>query len=308
LRAAVTGGAGFVGAALIRLLLLENWDVAALARTPSKFSPQPGLSLTSGDLKNVGALSEIARGADVFFHLAGVTHGRRNKEYFDVNVEGAARAAEAAARHGAPFINISSLSARAPDASPYAQSKREGEKAVAEASGTNPWATLRLPAIYGPGDRATLPYFKFVKAGFALEPKTDPPARASLLFVDDAASAIMAARTAAPGVIYEIGDERPEGWTWSEIGASLGAVFGRPPKRIRAPRAALSAFAAISRAADRVMGRTPSLRAGQINELFHPDWTARDNLFAAAAPWRPQTPLKEGLAKTVFWYQENGLL
>jgi len=308
LRAAVTGGAGFVGAALVARLLRENWEVAALARTPAKFEPRPGLSLTRGDLADAAALADIARGADIFFHLAGLTHGRRDRDYVDVNVEGAARAAEAAAEAGVPFINISSISAREPETSPYANSKREGEKAVADAAGKNPWTTLRLPAIYGPGDRATLPYFKLVKAGFAVEPKTDPPARASILFVEDAAGAVIAARRAPPGTIYEIGDDQPEGRTWTEIGAMLGAVFGRAPARIRAPRAAVTAVAAAARTAQGAIGRTPSLRAGQVNEFFHADWAVRDASFAAAANWRPQTTLEEGFAKTVLWYQENGLL
>jgi len=308
LRAAVTGATGFLGAALLRRLLDDKWDVAALARDPGKLIQSAELTVIEGDLQNTAALSNLAHEADVLFHLAGLTHARRESDYFDVNVEGAASAAKAAAKKNAVFVHVSSLSARAPETSPYARSKLASEEAVATASGANPWVALRLPAIYGPRDRAALPYFKLVRAGFAPEPKTNPPARASILFVEDAVGAILAAREAAHGAVYEVGDERPDGRSWSEIGAALGQAMGRNPRAIRAPRAAVAAYSSVIRGVERALGRNPQLRAGQVREFFHADWVARENLLIGATSWRPQMSLQDGFAKTVLWYQENGLL
>ncbi len=308
MRAAVTGGTGFVGAALIDALLTEGWEVAALARDPKKISARPRLNVVEGDLESAGALFKIVQDADVFFHLAGVTHARRERDYITVNVEGAAYAAEACFAAGVKFIHASSLSARAPETSFYARSKFESEQAVRAACGGTGWTALRLPAIYGPRDRATLPYFKLVKAGFAPEPKTDPPARASLLYVEDAAAALAAAQTAPGGAVYDVGDDAPEGRAWSEIGAILGAALGAEPRRIRAPRAPIALYCSLLRTLERVLGRNPTMRQGQVAEFFHPDWVARDNLLTAASDWRPATPLQEGFAKTIRWYQESGLL
>jgi len=307
-KAAVTGGAGFLGGALVARLIAGGWAVTALARDARKFKAQPGLDLVVGDLANRSALMRLAEDATVFFHLAGVTHARRDSDYETVNVEGAARAAEAAAAAGAPFIHISSLSARLPDISPYARSKKESEAIVAKASGRNRWTVLRLPAIYGPRDHATLPYFKLLKSGFALEPKTVTPARASLLYVDDAAAAVTAAKDAPHGEIYEVGDDSPDGHSWTEIGETLAETFGKKARPLRAPRFVVSPYFAATRRLERMTGRAPSIRAGQVGEFFHPDWVAKENLFQAASSWRPETPLKEGFAKTVLWYQENGLL
>lgn len=309
MRIAVTGGTGFVGAALIEFLIKDAHDVVALARNPKKLARSESVQIIKGDLDNEAALSALAQGADVFLHLAGVTHARKEADYHNVNVVGAERAASAAASAGAKFVHISSMSARAPTVSPYARSKRDSEDAVRDASGANPWLALRLPAIYGPGDLVTLPFFKLVKAGLALEPKTDPPARASILFVDDAVRAILAAAvSASPGTVYEVGDEAPEGHAWSEIGAALGEALGKRPKSIRLPRPVIAAYHSVVRATEGALGRAPSVRAGQINEFFHPDWVARDNLLSHDAPWRPAVPLQEGFAKTIRWYQENGLL
>lgn len=309
MKAAVTGANGFVGRALINELLQQGFAVSALVRNPESAGLDARVDTIKGDLDNVDALAKAASGADIFIHLAGVTFPRSDALYRTVNVNGAARAAEAAAAAGARFVHASSMSAREPRVSPYAQSKRDSETAVANASGANPWIALRLPAIYGPGDHATLPFFKLVKAGFALAPRTAPPARASILYVDDAARALIAAgRSSLDDAVYEVGDETPMGREWREIGDCLAAVLNRNVKHIAVPRAAVALFHNISRAAASITGRSPDIRKGQVNEFFHADWSARDNLFADAAGWRPETPLDVGFRKTVLWYRENALL
>ena len=70
----------------------------------------------------------------------------------------------------------------------------------------------------------------------------------------------------------------------------------------------MRAYHALVGAGEQILNRPPSLRAGQVNEFFHPDWVARDNLLSSATSWRAKTPLEEGFAKTALWYQENGLL
>lgn len=309
MRAAVTGGGGFVGGALINTLLAENIEVAALIRDPARANIDARVAIVKGDLDDDAALAKVADGADFFIHLAGVTFPRTRELYERVNIDGAARAAAAAAHAGAKFVHASSMSAREPDVSPYARSKRESEAAVAKASSNNPWIALRLPAIYGPGDRATLPFFKLVKAGFALAPATTPPARASILYVDDAARALVAAALApAKGAVFEVGDEIREGREWRDIGVCLGNIMNKKVKPLAVPRPVVALFHNISRLAASVQGKTPDIREGQVNEFFHPDWVAADNLFADAVGWRPQTPLPEGFTKTVRWYQDNALL
>lgn len=308
-RAAVTGGTGFVGAALIEKLLAEGWDVTALARNPAALTRADEVRVVKGTLEDDGALNDLANGADIFFHLAGLTHAHNADDYHRVNVVGAQAAARAAASAGATFIHTSSMSARNPDVSPYAKSKFDSEAAIKSTSGGNPWLALRLPAIYGPHDMATLPYFKLIKSGLALEPKTTMPARASILYVDDAASALVSAAQGAPaGRVYEVGDERADGFAWSEIGAILAQTLGKPARPLRLPRPVVTAYHGLMRTSERALGRPPSLREGQVREFFHPDWVARDNLLSDSCNWRPETPLQEGFAKTVRWYQEHGLL
>lgn len=306
MRVAVTGGAGLVGGAVIDRLIAEGAEIVALARTPAKFARWDGcVSLVTGDLADARARAALVDGADGLVHCAGVTHARADSEYDSVNRAGAAAVAAAAAAAGARMVHASSISARLPDASPYARSKRDSEAAVA---GAHPGAAiLRLPAIYGPRDVATLPYFKMIKAGLAAEPATTSDARASLLYVDDAAAALLAAMRGAPAGVYDVGDDSPDGRSWREIGALLGQTLGVVPRRLRAPRALLEVWHGAARLATR-FGAAPSVRTGQLNEFFHPDWVARDNLLSHAIDWRPRVTLEEGFAKTALWYQKTGLL
>src|SRR5215217_9344916 len=68
----VTGGSGFVGAALIRRLAADGWSVRALARSSAAEAKvrEAGAEAVSGDLNDAGALERGARGTDVAFHAA----------------------------------------------------------------------------------------------------------------------------------------------------------------------------------------------------------------------------------------------
>lgn len=305
---AVTGGTGFLGAAILDQLLDGGHRVRALARDPGRLKIRHhALSPVAGALEDEAALRILVEGADVLIHCAGLTHARRDAEFHKVNAVGAGRIAALAHATGARTVLISSMAARRPDVSPYAASKKAGEDFVRDAS-HGEWAALRAPAIYGPGDDATLPFFKLVKSGFALEPAQDPAPRASILYVGDVAAAAIAAADSAPPGVYEIGDERAEGHSWRDIGEALGEALGVRPTRIRAARPVLEAYAALAAGGARLFGGAPMVTPGKIREFFHPDWVARDNLLSETISWRPNTPLKEGFAKTVRWYEEKGRL
>ena len=73
MRVVVTGGAGFIGRALIKRLATGGVDVVALVRDPQRaaFLEQPHVTLEQGDLKDTAALANLMRGADGVIHAAG---------------------------------------------------------------------------------------------------------------------------------------------------------------------------------------------------------------------------------------------
>ena len=71
MKAFVTGGTGFVGANLIRLLLQQGYEVRALVRNSSNLDNLKSLDLelVTGDL-NSSELSQLMSGCQVLFHVA----------------------------------------------------------------------------------------------------------------------------------------------------------------------------------------------------------------------------------------------
>ncbi|BAS58875.1 sugar epimerase [Leptolyngbya boryana NIES-2135] len=71
MKAFVTGGTGFVGANLVRLLLQQGYEVKALARSNARLDNLNGLEieLISGDL-NDPDLARSMQGCDCLFHVA----------------------------------------------------------------------------------------------------------------------------------------------------------------------------------------------------------------------------------------------
>ncbi len=183
---AVTGATGFVGPHLVAALARRGWRLRLLVR---RWSPLPSLAGVDADLVlgdrfpsrpapagRRGGCGGPCRRADQGEGRPGLPAGQPGQ-----------CGAPVGACPDAHMVLLSSLAAREPQLSAYGASKRAGEAVVANRSG--PWTIVRAPAVYGPGDRETLAYFRAVKLGIAPQPRL-PAARLSLIHVSDLAEAL----------------------------------------------------------------------------------------------------------------------
>ncbi len=105
-KALVTGGAGFIGSNLARLLLDEGFEVTVLDNLSTGYSRNidelPGVAFVQGDVRDASAVRRAIEGAEVVFHLAASVGNVRSIEepWYDseVNVLGTINILEAA-RH-----------------------------------------------------------------------------------------------------------------------------------------------------------------------------------------------------------------
>jgi UDP-glucose 4-epimerase len=118
-KALVTGGAGFIGSNVARLLAEEGYDVVVLDSLVTGYEKNlgglRGVRLVRGDVRDAALVGSLAEGSGVVFHLAASVGNTRSIERpfedSEVNVLGTLAVLEAARRAGVRKIVCSSSSA-----------------------------------------------------------------------------------------------------------------------------------------------------------------------------------------------------
>lgn len=323
--AVVTGGTGFIGWSLCEALRDAGWTVHAVVR-PSSSNPLPdGITRIDADLDGA-TLSSAFTGAQVVFHLAGLTRARDYEEFHRVNADGAGAVAEAARAAGAFFLLVSSQAAAGPGTpdfvrsetdpeqplSDYGRSKLAGEHAVRAIAGLS-YAIVRPPGVYGPRDRDFLVLFQGAQRG--LLPRLGSASKAyTLIYVDDVVSALRAVAEAGiagdPAVQAEtffIGHSAPV--TQGELLAEIGRAVGRPGAiRLPVPLLVLRILAEIGELQGAITGRPAVLNRSRYRELAAPGFVCSVEKIARAIGWRAAVDLSAGMAGTANWYRSAGWL
>jgi UDP-glucose 4-epimerase len=224
-RALVTGGAGFIGSALVRALAAAGFEARVLDDLSSG-SPVnlegTGAELVTGDVRDLDLMAGAARGCDVVFHLAagaGVVESMNDPlTNFDQNARGTLTALEAARRAGVPRLVFSSSNAPLGEnaypasedkpvapLSPYGASKATGEAYCSAFHGAYGMdaVVVRFSNAYGPRSahkRNVIPLFiRRLRAGEELVLYGDGSQTRDFVFCEDLAAGLVAAAT-TPGV------------------------------------------------------------------------------------------------------------
>ncbi|MDP6460370.1 MAG: NAD-dependent epimerase/dehydratase family protein, partial [Gemmatimonadota bacterium] len=176
MHAFLTGGTGFLGGELVRLLVGGGWKVTALHRPSSEMTRLRAAAVTpvEGTLEDADSLRRaMPEGVDAVFHVAAVVSfwSRRDQEQTRANVIGTRNVVEAALASGAGrFVHTSSIAAFGrhagiiTESTPsnaassdirYLQTKALAEEEVRRGMDRGLDAVFLNPAnILGPGDSA----------------------------------------------------------------------------------------------------------------------------------------------------------
>jgi len=249
-RAAVTGATGFIGTALCRQLRAAGWSVTALRRPSSDASRLADLDVewVVGDVLDPASVRELADGADVVFHLAGLGLLDADPQtVWRVNVEGTRRAVEAALDADARLVFAGTAGTRrsatvadetdlAPAVGAYQGSKAAGERLLAAARSRGLDAVTVLPtSVFGPGD----PRFTTRLVTLATSPLgfVCLPGGVSVVDVRDVARGIVAAAERGErGEAYLLGGEN---LAYGEILSTIAREAGGDRFRVQLPPALL---------------------------------------------------------------------
>jgi nucleoside-diphosphate-sugar epimerase len=303
MRVEVTGTTGFIGRHLVAALHARGTEVRAIHRS---------------HLFDAPALTESCRGADVVVHLAGVVSAIHARDYA-FNVESTRAIATAARTAGARLIHISSLAAAGPapasaprdeddparPLTPYGRSKLDGERAVRDVNGLR-WTILRPAAVYGQGDRAMLPLFRFARRG-VMPLAGNVRAAYTLVHVSDVIRAIEAAIGAdAGGETMFVGHPTPV--TARALLEGVRDAVARRAAIVRIPSALTRVMAVAGDLVGAIRGRPLPLNRWRYAEMSAEGFVCRVDRLRDRLGIVAQVDLREGLRQTADWYRRGGWL
>jgi dihydroflavonol-4-reductase len=320
----VTGATGFMGRHLVHQLTHHGWRVRALVRRTSDTAHlrRDGVEIVYGDLLDPASLAGQTDGSDTVFHLAALTSARTEQEYEAANAGGTRAVVQAilgADRAPRRLVYLSSYAAvgsatergpRSMEEPPapltaYGRTKLEGERIAGEAEDAGvELVVVRAPAVYGPGDRALLPFFRLVRWGLGPRP-AGAERRLHLVFAPDLALALRRAADAEPGT-YAVAE--PVEHRWEEIVGVIGAILNRRPLALPLPPFIVRTAARVAESFGRVAGTSVPFNREKAEEMLALAWTCDLAGSEALLPPERATPLEVGIRETVRWYLRQGWL
>lgn len=295
-RIAVTGASGFIGSHVVEAVAVRGDQAIPIAR--------PYLQAN---------LAETFKSVDAVVHLAGVVSAVHERDFYAANVDAARVVADATAIAGAPLVHISSLAAAGPappnaprreDDPPkpitaYGLSKLEGERAIAAIAGLR-WTILRPGVVYGPGDRAIRPLFRYAQRG-VLPLVGNDRAAYTFVFVADAVRAILAAvdRSADRDVIF-VGHANPV--SPRQLMETIRLIAASHAPIITIPRAVIRVAAEVGEWSAAISGKPAVINRRRFAELYSPGFVCTVDRMKERLGVVAETDLREGLQKSKPWY------
>lgn len=326
LLALVTGATGFIGSHLVESLVQKGFTVRALMREQSNLRWLKGVKVewAKSDLTIQDFDPEILKGVDYVFHLAGIISAPSRRDYFEINVEGTRRLAEAAKRSRPglrKFIFASSQAAGGPSqgekgvreddpphpVSHYGESKLAAEKVMLDFAREFPLVILRPPTIYGPRETRIFAAFQMMNRGIALAAGSGSKF-ISFCYVSDLVDALLAAafEPQPTGRIYNVAGERP--CEWSEFVETTAKALRKSYRLYRVPRAILFLLGAGGEVYSRLTRRSTLFTWQKVKEFVQNSWVIDGSRIRKELGWREKMTLEEGMARTAAWYRENSWL
>ncbi len=306
MRVLVTGGTGYLGAAVVRALHARGHHPVVFARHASS-AGLPGVP-HDGDIRDRDAVRHAADQVDAIIHLAALVSiwRQRPQDFDDVNVGGLHTVLDVARGLGIRrIVYTSSFLALPPSrgtchpaANDYQRTKMQGLRIARAAAAEGLPVVILFPGVvYGPG-----PPTEGNLIGRLIHDHLQGRLPGvigaeniwSYTYVDDVANAHVRAIEREPlrGEFMVGGENAPQ----MRVFEIVREITGRPlPRRI--PIAAAAALGAVQDAGARLFKRPPLLTRG-IVDIFQCDWSMDSRRSIRELSYRI-TPLERGLRQTL---------
>jgi 2-alkyl-3-oxoalkanoate reductase len=256
----VTGGGGFLGKAIARLLINRGDRVISFSRGIYPELETMGVTQIQGDISDPVAVHHAMQGADAVYHVAakaGVWGDYR--EFYRINTEGTRHVIAACKANkvdrliftSSPSVILDGTDMEGVDESvgypdkydaPYPESKTLAEQEVRQAGAEMKTICLRPHLIWGPGDNHLVP--RILQRAKRLRRVGDGRNRVDVTYIDNAACAHLLAEAALirnpdlSGNVYFISQGKPV-LLWEMVDNILKAGGLQPVKRMISVQSAI---------------------------------------------------------------------
>jgi len=209
---AVAGGTGFIGRRVVARLLAAGHSVVVLARGRAAELPASA-ELRRCDLAR-GVTPELLAGCRILINLVGIKRPTVELGFEAAHVElpcALADAAEAAGVERMIHVSVAGAERASPTAGPYLDSKRRGERALLERSGSLAITIVRPSVVYGRGDDMLRNLADAIRAAPLFPAPRNGRAELAPIAVEDVAEALLRCveRPASASRCYDlVGPER----------------------------------------------------------------------------------------------------
>jgi dihydroflavonol-4-reductase len=317
----LTGGAGFIGAQVLRALLDAGYRVRALVHQhPERLPALVGCTPVRGDLATPGALAQAMAGCRYLVHVAALySFAPRDRDHvWATNVQGCRGLLEAARIAGVERAVVTSSSSAVGPAvagrpateadrvvhldslSAYHGAKIAEEQAALAAQ--LPVVLVLPTAPVGPGDWKPTPTGRIVLDFLRGRMVASVTGGMNVVAVEDVARAhVLALEQGRPGERYLIGGEN---LAFDELWRRLAAVTGRRAPAFTIPHGLALSLAWGDELRCRLFQATPVIPLEGVR-------MARHYMYASSAKaerelgYQP-SPVTEALVRAVAWYRDHG--
>ena len=328
MRVLVTGVTGFLGGRIAARLAGDGHVVSGLVRVRKRWADrEEKIEAVEGDVLDAAAVRRAVSGCDAVVHCAAmVKPWAKDRGTFDrVNVGGlrhvldAARAADARVVYTSSFIALGPTDGATFDEdtpraagqphNDYERTKLAADRVARDAAAEGfPIVRLYPGVAYGPG---AITAGNHVVTNLIRHARGKVPGllgagdrRMSFAYVDDIASGFAAAlERAKDGSAYILGGDNK---TLVDLFAAFEAETGIAPPKMKIPYALARFAGRLERWRAELFGVEPEL-TDEIVRIYAHEWAYSSARAESELGYRV-TPLREGVAKTVAWLRERGLL
>ena len=324
----VTGGTGFIGSRLAQECLQQGNSVVVLGQENSpaesqnkKVLEQKGAEIVLGSVTERQKILDLLSDVDLVYHLAATQHEMNvpDQRFWDVNVFGTKNLLEASVRagirrfvHGSTIGVYHSLNGTIDECSPcrpdniYGVTKLEGEKIVLSFKDKLQVVVIRIPEVYGPGDRRLLKLFRTIqkKLFFMIG---DGKNLHHPIYVDDLIGALLVAAKCEKAVGEILLVAGKETVTTDDMVATIAEQLGAKIPSFRAPLSPFLIIATVAETLLRPLGIQPPIHRRRM-DFFSKSFTLSGEKAFNTLHFVPKVSFSEGVCKTAKWYKQMGYL